>query len=60
MKAELIDGTPTASEFACTPNDLMQMDIFITWLDHFLNHTKPSAEDPVLLILDGHAMHTKN
>lgn len=34
--------------------------MFNKWFDHFLSYTKPSAEDPVILFLDGHASHTKN
>ncbi|XP_046387622.1 MFS-type transporter clz9-like [Ischnura elegans] len=60
MKAELRDGAPPGSEFACTPNGWMQTDIFLKWFDHFLHHAKPSPESPVLLILDGHATHTKS
>lgn len=60
MKVELQDGAPPGTMFACYPSGWMQTDIFTQWFDHFLKHTKPSAEDPVLLILDGHATHTKN
>lgn len=60
MKAELKDGAPPGSEFACNPSGWMQTDIFMQWFDHFLKYAKPSAEDPALLILDGHATHTKN
>lgn len=59
MKAELKDGAPPGSEFACTPSGWMQTDIFLKWFDHFVNHARPSAEAPVLLILDGHSTHTK-
>jgi len=27
---------------------------------HFIKHTKPRKEDPVILILDGHYLHTRN
>ncbi|KAB0790217.1 hypothetical protein PPYR_15450 [Photinus pyralis] len=35
-------------------------NFFPKWFEHFLHYSKPSATDPVLLILDGHATHTKN
>jgi riboflavin biosynthesis pyrimidine reductase len=35
-------------------------DIFIKRLDRFVHFVKPSADDPVLLIADGHNSHTKN
>lgn len=36
------------------------MDIFTDWFREFIAITKPTAEDPVLLILDGHYSHTRN
>ena len=27
---------------------------------HFIKHTKPTEEDPVILVLDGHYSHTRN
>lgn len=60
MKPELLDGAPPGSIYACHPSGWMQSEIFVQWLRHFIKHTKPSAEDPVLLLLDGHASHTKN
>lgn len=53
-------GAPPGTVFAGNPTGWMTVDIFIKWFDHFLAHTKPSAEDPVILFLDGHASHTKN
>ena len=38
----------------------MQLSIFTERFWHFLTHTKPSKDDPVLLIMDGHMTHTKN
>lgn len=60
MKVELTNGAPPGTKFACHTSGWMQSDIFIQWFDHFLKHAKPTADDPVLLILDGHATHTKN
>jgi len=60
MKAELQDGAPPGTAFACHTSGWMQSEIFTQWFDHFLKFAKPSKEDPVLLILDGHATHTKN
>lgn len=60
MKAELQDGAPPGTMIACHPSGWMQSDIFLQWFDHFLAHAKPSAADPVLLVLDGHATHAKN
>ena len=34
---------------------------FSQWFPHFIKHnTKPTKEDPVILVLDGHYSHTRN
>ena len=33
---------------------------FSQWFLHFIKHTKPTKEDPVILVLDGHCSHTRN
>lgn len=60
MKAELMDGAPPGTAFACHSSGWMQLEIFTEWFKHFLKFAKPSADDPVLLLLDGHNTHTKN
>ncbi|XP_067935474.1 uncharacterized protein [Watersipora subatra] len=30
---------------------------FDRWMGHFISHTKPSQEDPVLLLIDNHSSH---
>ena len=60
MKEELMDGAPAGSFAACHPSGWIQTDIFTKWFDHFVHFVKPSADDPVLLIVDGHYSHTKN
>ncbi|XP_060804467.1 tigger transposable element-derived protein 6-like [Amyelois transitella] len=60
MKIELMDGAPPGSAYACNSSGWMKLEVFDQWFDHFLAHAKPSADDPVLLILDGHLSHTKN
>jgi hypothetical protein len=32
----------------------IQTDIFTEWFHNFVHFIKPSADDPVLLIVDGH------
>jgi acyl-CoA thioesterase len=59
MKEKLMDGAPSGSILSCHPSGWMQIDIFTAWLDHFVHFIKPSADDPVLLIVDGHYSHTK-
>lgn len=60
MKSELLDGAPPGTVAICHPSGWMQQHIFTEWMRHFISHVKPSNEDPVLLVLDGHATHTKN
>jgi hypothetical protein len=59
MKEELIDGAPAGSIAVCHPSGWIQTDIFTKWFDHFVHFIQPSADDPVLLIADGHYSHTK-
>ena len=35
-------------------------EIFSQWFLNFSKHTKPTKEDPVILVLDGHYSHTRN
>ena len=35
-------------------------DFFFHWFLNFIQHTKPTKEDPVILVLDGHYSHTRN
>jgi hypothetical protein len=34
--------------------------LFFQLFLHFIKHTKPTKEDPVTLVLDGHYSHTRN
>ncbi|KAJ3655327.1 hypothetical protein Zmor_014462 [Zophobas morio] len=55
------NGLPPESIVHCHQSGWMQMDIFCdVWFPHFLKYARSSEESPVLLILDGHATHTKN
>ena len=60
MKDGLLDDAPPGTAATCHPSGWMQADIFVEWLKHFIHCVKPSKDDPVLLLLDGHASHTKN
>ncbi|ELU18029.1 hypothetical protein CAPTEDRAFT_197670 [Capitella teleta] len=53
-------GLPPETRTVCHPSGWMQMAIFLEWFEHFIHHAKPSKEEPILLIFDGHATHTKN
>ena len=60
MKQELMNGTPPASIHACHPSVWLQSEIFSQWFLHFIKHTKPTKDDPVILVLEGHYPHTRN
>jgi hypothetical protein len=54
MKEELMDGEPAGSISAFHPRGWIQTDIFTKWFDDFIHFFEPEADDPVLLIVDGH------
>ncbi|XP_072380494.1 uncharacterized protein [Diabrotica undecimpunctata] len=60
IKPELMLGAPRAARSSRRMPSWVQADIFTRWLHHFIKFTKPSAADPVLLVLDGHYSHTRN
>lgn len=60
MKAELLDGAPAGTVAVCHPSGWMQQHIFTEWMRHFISCVRSCKQNPVLLILDGHATHTKN
>ena len=61
MRVELIDKAPPGTIGAANPSGWIFTELFMDWLSHFLKTVQPaSRSEPVLLILDGHAAHTKN
>lgn len=56
-KAELMEDAPISSVAFCQETGWMNGEIFLKWLKHFTEHVKPSPENKVLLILDGHGSH---
>lgn len=60
MKAELTDGAPPGTIFACNESGWMRTEVFKQWFAHFVSFVKPSIGEPALLILDGHLSHTRN
>jgi len=49
MKQELMNGTPPGSIHACHSSEWIQSEIF-----YFIKQTKPTKEDHLILVLDGH------
>nr|CAI5856155.1 unnamed protein product [Callosobruchus analis] len=60
MTSTLMKGAPPGSIGRCHPSGWMQTNHFTEWFNHFVAKTKPTADEPVLLNLDGHHSHTKN
>jgi len=60
MRVELMDRTPPGSVAVPHKSGWMQTEVFVQWFKHFIEHAHPTAERPVLLLLDGHKTHTMN
>lgn len=60
MKNELLDDAPPGFWGTCSDNGCITSQIFYDWFKKFVETVKPTKEKPVLLLLDGHASHTKN
>nr|CAH7743754.1 unnamed protein product [Callosobruchus chinensis] len=60
MKDELLDDAPPGFWGTCSDNGWITLKIFFDWFKSFVRFTGATKEKPVLLILDGHASHTKN
>ena len=60
MKQEVTNGTSPGTIHGCHPSRWIQSEIFSQWFLHFIKHTKPTKEDSVILVLDGHYSHTRN
>ncbi|XP_055550962.1 uncharacterized protein LOC129733260 [Wyeomyia smithii] len=60
MHDALMVGAPPESKFACNSSGWSTLETFSQWFDSFLRCYRPTKEDPVLLILDGHSSHTRN
>ncbi|GBM65706.1 hypothetical protein AVEN_151269-1 [Araneus ventricosus] len=56
----LIDDAPPGSFAQYHPSGWMLTESFVYWFQKFMQFFKPSTGKPVLLILDGHATHTKS
>lgn len=57
FKTHMIHGAPPGTVGVAAISGWMNKDIFYTWLEHFISHTKPSKEAPVLLIMDNLKAH---
>ncbi|XP_055918616.1 uncharacterized protein LOC129950719 [Eupeodes corollae] len=60
MKVELMDGTPPNSWGECNQSGWITKDLFLKWLKRFIEWSSATKDQPVLLLLDGHASHVKS
>ena len=60
IKIELTNGGHPGAVYSCQDKGWMSNEGFVTWMKHFVDFVKPTKEDTVMLILDGHVTHTKN
>ncbi|CAH1987730.1 unnamed protein product [Acanthoscelides obtectus] len=57
MNERLMINAPNESVGEAQPNGWMNAELFLKWMQHFVQYSNPTAQNPVLLILDGHASH---
>jgi hypothetical protein len=57
MQQRFTENGPVGSKAIAHPSGYMTGERFPEYLQHFISHTHPSVEDPVLLILDNHVSH---
>lgn len=60
MRQEFETGLPAGATAETHETGWMTKDLFLTWFKKFIDSSKATKENPVLLILDGHATHTKS
>ena len=54
-------GAPPDTIFSFNPESgYINKELFLVWLNHFIEKVRPSKQNKVLLLLDGHSSHTKN
>lgn len=57
MNERLLDGSPNGSQAWCSDSGWITNSTFNNWLQMFIDKTRPTADRPVLLILDNHSTH---
>lgn len=57
---ELANGAPFGSPVTVSESGYINSQLFVEWIQHFINTVKPTLDNKVLLLLDGHSTHSKN
>ena len=55
----LTRGASPGTVFKYQPSGSINCEIFMDWFEQYFSVTKPSASDPVLLIVDGYNSHSR-
>ncbi len=56
----LAENKPPGSLVHVSESGYINSELFLKWFAHFISHVKPSKEEKVLLLLDGHTSHSRN
>ena len=59
MSELLMKGKPAGSSGRAHPLGWVQSNLFVEWMQHFVEKAHPTADSPGLLILDGHCSHMR-
>jgi hypothetical protein len=59
MKPAVLDEVPPGAWAECHESVWIQGKIFLSWFKRFIQFSRASKNNYVLLLLDGHASHTK-
>ena len=57
MNDLLMNDTPFGSVGVVSDSGWTSSEIFLQWLQHFIDHVKPGEEKKMILLLDGHSSH---
>ena len=53
----ILKGSPPGTIGAASENGWINSELFVKWLQHFVQHAKPGPDNKVLLVMDGHVTH---
>nr|CAH7758059.1 unnamed protein product [Callosobruchus chinensis] len=60
MMAELGVGAPPGCLVQISDTGYINTELFVVWLRKFIEVVRPTPENKVILVLDGHTTHSKN
>lgn len=57
FKQHMLKNAPPGTVGSASPSGWITSEIFEEWFRHFIRHVKPSADSPMLLLMDNHESH---